>query len=204
MTPFDVWTAGLDVARMGNDASVLALRTGDVVRELIAWRGLTTDASADRVVGELRARGRPLVNDHWDVAGRKVRRIDLFGDSTGVGAGVMDGLRRLGAKTAVDFVAAGQATDPARFANRRSEVAWIARTWLEDDRLAIPPVPDLIEDLCALRWKLDPRGRTLLEPKDDFRRRVGRSSDAIDPVTYSLANERLSRHGAWGRGSWSG
>jgi hypothetical protein len=73
----------LDPARKGPDSSVLALRYGDVVEELVVWQKLRTTDSARRAVAEMERLGVPLS-----------RGITV--DEPGLGGGVIDALEDLG------------------------------------------------------------------------------------------------------------
>jgi len=71
-----------------------------------------------------------------------------------------------------------------KFANKRSEVHWKFREALEPnlgEPVALPPDPELLADLAAPTWKLTPRG-ILIEPKEDIKKRLGRSPDKGDSV----------------------
>jgi hypothetical protein len=51
--------------------------------------------------------------------------------------------------------------------------------------IALPPDDDLREELIAPRCSFTVRGM-LLEPKDDIRKRIGRSPDRADAVVMAL------------------
>lgn len=197
------WTAALDVARMGADSSCLAVRQEMTVRELVTWKLATTDATAARTVAELRARGIPTGRERvYDVNGCPVPPARIVVDSTGVGAGVFDMLRR-DRHNAHEFVAAGRAREPDRFANQRAEAAWTLRGLLERDLIALPPVTALSEELAALRWQVDGNGRVQLEDKALLRGRLGRSPDHADAVMMAFSNVIVSDRQVWGQGRWT-
>ena len=82
----------------------------------------------------------------------------------------------------VAFVAAKSARDSERFSNCRSEAGWLLREALESRRMALPDDPELIEELLALEWTLDPQGRTALGAKDAIKARLRRSPDRADAL----------------------
>jgi hypothetical protein len=46
---------------------------------------------------------------------------------------------------------------------------------------------DLAAELNAPRWKADPRGRKALEPKEETKKRLGRSPDNADALVLAFA-----------------
>ena len=77
-----VW--GLDVARQGDDSSVLCKRQGPVVHTLNVWRNLDLMQLSGAVKAE------------YDAAPPSKRPVEIIVDSNGFGAGVLDRLRELG------------------------------------------------------------------------------------------------------------
>lgn len=199
---------GVDVARSGldGDDSVIAIRTGDVVRELIVVPGRDLTAITGRVAALLRTTDGAIA----------------VVDETGIGAGVLDRLAEQGLP-AYGFVAAGRSTATDRsgefpFLNVRAESWWRVREALtpyqpttpvidpvtglpagepyraptgrtvEDGTtlLAIPDDDMLLAELTAPRWKLTSTGKIQVESKDEIRKRLGRSTDRADAVVMSL------------------
>jgi hypothetical protein len=120
-------------------------------------------------------------------------------DAVGVGAGVVDQL-----PDQVVPVKAGSSPAEYRdrnteydFYNLRSQLWWTLREALKDYRLALPDPPsDLVEDLCAPRY--DFRGKGLevrVEPKDQIKKRIGRSPDFGDALGIGWALTELTLQG---------
>ncbi len=201
--PNGEWCAGLDVARMGADQSCLAVRQGMTMRELIPWQLHTTDETAARTIAELESRGIPTGKHRvFGIDGRPIAAGLVHVDSTGIGAGVFDMLRRDGHNVA-EFIAAARAGEPDRFTNRRAEAAWTLRRLLERDMIALPPSDDLTQELVALRWQVDGAGRVQLEDKTLLRGRLGRSPDHADAVMMAFSGLQASDRQAWGQGRWT-
>lgn len=77
------------------------------------------------------------------------------------------------------------------FVNKRAQWAWQFREWLDPGSgldLALPPDPQMRSDLCAMRWKMTPRG-IQIEAKEDLKKRLGRSPDRGEAVIYCAADE---------------
>ena len=114
---------GLDVARYGDCKSVLMRRQG-LWAKLVRWWGKTDlMAIADSVAG------------HMVVDPPQACFID-----TGMGAGVIDRLRQLGWKNVIDVVFGAASGDP-RFANKRAEMWWAVKDWLEAGGVIPPRTP---------------------------------------------------------------
>lgn len=120
-------------------------------------------------------------------------------DAIGVGAGTVNELRRLGksvqalnvsmppkmqAEKAPDGGTYEWAPDSNQFKNLRSQMYWQAR---EDFRLGaidVPEDPELWEELTAPTFVDEPK--TIVEPKDEVKKRLGRSPDKAD--AFVIAN----------------
>src|SRR2546427_7739808 len=105
-------------------------------------------------------------------------------DEVGLGSGLLDRLRELGYGTAA-FNGGWKARRPHKFANARSEAAWLLRLALEQGTVALPDDPKLTDELCAVTWSPDSQGRVSLQSKDDLRKIIGRSCDRLDAVAMA-------------------
>ena len=170
---------GVDVARFGDDRSVVAFRRGRDARSIpaIILGGVDTMALAGRVALE--------VQNH--------RPDAVFVDGGGVGGGVVDRLRQLGVPiTEVQFGGAHEEVSmtgerPA-YGNKRAEMWGNMRTWLEGG--AIPDDDDLAADLTGPQHGFAIRqGRDviMLERKQDIKLRGLRSSDLGDALALTFA-----------------
>lgn len=159
---------GVDVARYGSDSTVVMLRAGGYVRVVETLRGRALTETAGVVIRLWQRFGCPIAVD-----------------DTGVGGGLTDMLREQGLPV-TGVIAAAQATDPAHFANQRAESFWMLRRWLEAGALALPD-DELAGQLARLRYKLDSRGRILIESKQDMRARGLPSPDKADALALTFA-----------------
>lgn len=76
------------------------------------------------------------------------------------------------------------------FRNLRAEATWRLRELLAPDseeKVALPPDPQLRADLACYRWKLVSGGVIQVESKDDIRKRLGRSPDDGDAVIVAMS-----------------
>lgn len=116
-------------------------------------------------------------------------------DVIGIGAGVMAYLRRIGYRArgfwASKDTAYKDASGETGFVNWRSCGWWLLREMLSPSsgyNICLPPDEDLTTDLIALRWTHTNDDRQLIrvEPKENIRRRIGRSTDAGDAVMMAI------------------
>lgn len=171
---------GCDIARFGEDQSVIAIRQGRRVTGLKAWRGADTMVTAERIVSEANSRGVGLV----------------FIDEAGVGGGPLDRVKQLvERKDRIRGVnVARTARDDRTFTNLRAELSWRLRERFEKGEIAIPDDTALISELAALRYGYDQKARIKLEPKDEAKSRLGRSPDRADSVMLAYAGDVLGAH----------
>ena len=159
---------GVDVARFGDDRSVICRRQGLWCHEL-------------RVVEKA---------DNMTFAGIVAREIDDFRPDgvfidAGRGEGVIDRLRQLGYRV-MEINFGGRASDSGKYANKRSEMWDRVREWLEAGA-AIPNDPDLKSELASPTYKFDAAGHLVLEPKEKLKERGLRSPDMADALALTFA-----------------
>jgi phage terminase large subunit len=168
----EVW--GVDVARFGDDKSVLTKRRGRLVKPQQAWQGIDTMALASEV---------------WAQA--KVEKpAQIAVDVIGVGAGVVDRLKDLssGADWPVQIVGVNTSVrveDGTNY-NLRAKVWEATRDWLKDAPVSLPNDATLKAELCALKY-LYRNGLRLIESKDDAKKRGIKSPDFADSLTLTFA-----------------
>ena len=160
---------GVDVARFGSDKTALCVRRGWRVESLRSFTRIDTM----RTAGEAAA----LVRDH-DIPA-------VFVDEGGLGAGVVDRLRELGAPVhGVQF--GGKARQSGRFANMRAELFWELRRLFNDNLIAIPRDEELISQLLGLRYDVTSAGQVKMESKSSLRKRGLRSPDKADALALAF------------------
>jgi hypothetical protein len=171
---------GVDVGA-GGDEAVIRERRGMVVgRE---WRTRTRDSEelVDLIVTAINITGATNV---------KV-------DTIGVGWGIVGSLRRRkrdGKHTAtiIGVNVAESATAPAKYARLRSQIWWeIGRQLTEDGGWDFSQLEEadrdrLITQLTAPKYAMDASGRIVVEPKDETKKRIGRSPDNADALLLAF------------------
>jgi hypothetical protein len=173
-----VSSVGVDPSR-GGDETTIAARRGWRYDELVTVKpdssGVVTGGAAALRASEVAGEDAPV---HVDVIG--------------IGASVLDHLdpligRRVVAVNGAEGSDAMDMTGKLPFVNRRAECWWRFREALSPDRaprVALPPDPRLLADLCAPRYRLTSRG-LLIEDKEQIKKRLGRSPDRGDAVVLA-------------------
>lgn len=176
--------AGLDVARFGDDESVLAVRRGHRVVAIRVWRGLDGPDLANAVALEVGAMLRP---------GDGV--VQVLIDGNGVGASAFDAMRRLPKERGLQASSVNVSTSPTAtspdepaFLNLRAQLHFAARDWLREGG-AIPDDDKLIQELLAPVFSFDGQNRLRVESKDEIRCKLtpSRSPDRADALMLTFA-----------------
>ena len=160
---------GVDPAWLGADRSAAVLRQGMTARILFCRRGLDTSRLAELVA----RRAEEIVPDA------------IFVDQTGVGAGVVDQLKRT-SHPVIGVAFSQTPLEPERFANRRAEMWWRVRDWLAEGP-SLEESQDLRDDLVAPEYHYTPTGKVLLESKANMRKRGLASPDLGDALALTFA-----------------
>lgn len=172
---YDPLILGVDVARFGDDSSVIVPRRGlDAHR--IPWRqfrGLDTMQLAAQVA----------------LAITELRPDAVFVDETGVGAGVIDRLRQLG-HSRVYGVNNGSKPDGGLeqevCVNKGAECWCRGRAWLKAGG-SIPDDQELRDDLTGREYGYNAKNEIVLESKEDMKRRGLASPDKADGLFLTFA-----------------
>lgn len=185
----DPFVIGVDVARYGDNESVIYVRKG-------------RDAQS---IAPMRFRGLGVVDlaNHISEVYHRYQADAIFVDGGGVGGGVVDCLRNLhvpcfdinfGSKPDQTGYIVGDVG--SRYANKRAEMWGAMRQWLKVG--SIPNLPDLQAQLVGPTYALDLQGRILLEKKEDMRRRGLDSPDIADALALTFAMPVMMHDNAGG------
>jgi hypothetical protein len=169
---------GVDVARYGDDQTVLVVRQGRKVLKVLKFRELDTMQVAREVVTVIKQFRIPVT----------------FVDGVGVGAGVVDRLRMLGYEV-VEVNAGETAYDDETYYNKRAEMWGRMRDWL--------PGADLPDDqgmraaLIGIEFDFDDKERIRMERKKDMKRRGQASPDEGDALAHTFAEALGDLNRGW-------
>ena len=161
---------GIDPARFGDDRSVIFRRQGRQAFKPVVYRGIDNMELATRVAN--------LIEEHSPDA--------VFCDA-GAGSGVIDRLRQL-SYDVIEIPFGGKAMKPDQFINRRSEMWWLMKQWIEEGG-AIPNDIALKQELATPIYWYDNVGRRVLESKDQIKKRLqgAGSPDLADALALTFA-----------------
>jgi len=177
---------GVDVARFGDDETVIPLREGAKVEIFSHARGHDTM----RTVGEVWHCVQDRIVPVW---GKGVR-VAVKVDADGLGAGVVDRLKELqeekekalGIKIEiVEIHGSAKPRNPMMFKNQRAEIHWGLRELLDD--IALPRDPILAAQLIAIKYKRNSAGQIEIVDKGEIKKRLGQSPDRAEGVIYAFA-----------------
>jgi hypothetical protein len=172
---FDEKVMGVDVARFGDDKSVIYFRHGRDGAPMPYCRYDKMDTM------QLAAHVADWVQ-RW-------KPDAVFVDEGGIGGGVVDRLVQLGFGNVVQGINFGGKADYPRTgekaANKRAEMWLSARGWL--DRGSLPQDELLASELTAPMYKYDAQNAILLERKEDMKKRGSPSPDIADAFVLTFA-----------------
>lgn len=165
---------GIDVARFGDDKSVITFRRGRVLLKQVILSKLD--------VAQVAARARAEISAYNEAPEQ------IAVDTIGIGAGVADMMRawypkKNGQEVVVDVNAALRMSNGLDY-NLRAQMWREMREWLKS--ASIPNDQELRTDLTALRYGFR-GGELLLESKDDAKRRGVKSPDRGDSLALTFA-----------------
>lgn len=169
--------AALDVARFGDDSSILTVKQGNRILSIKQWQGKSTTE---------------LTRLTADVIFQDNVRTLIIDNGGGHGSGPIDQLRELVGNICdiVEFHGAGKANDN-RYANARAETMFLAKKWLETG--SIVNNTKLVAELVSIEYKFTTNNAIIIEKKADYKKRMGQSPDALDSFAmlfYHRANSR--------------
>lgn len=159
---------GVDIAREGDDESVLCIRDGNVVKPFLVWNHLDTMQSVNRIAAIL------------DLE----KPSKIFVDSVGVGGGIYDRLKELG--YAVIPLNGGERAYEETYYNSRSEMYWGVRKALEADALILPDDDILTNEMLNIEYSFTVKNKFRVEPKDETKKRLGKSPDRFDALAATF------------------
>lgn len=159
---------GVDVAREGDDRTVLFPRQGLVAFQPVEMRNAKTHDIAARII---------QAKATW---GSECEFVDSTG---GWGGGVNDSMEQAGHNPIpVNF--AGKPIDP-RYANKRAEMWFRMAEWVKKGG-CLPKIPSLIRELTTPTYTFI-NGKFALEEKKLIKKRLGLSPDMGDALALTFA-----------------
>jgi hypothetical protein len=156
----------------GGDETVIAIRDGNIVKELIAWRDTNTMGTVNRCMNELDKYG--------------VRADCVAVDAGGIGKPMADALAEKG-WVVHPVNNQSPAMEKHTYVNRGTEMWFIAGRMIEQKEVVLPHDEILIQQLISRRICYHSSGKILVESKQEMKRRGLTSPDRADAVVGVLA-----------------
>jgi len=165
---------GVDVAREGDDKSVIAFRRG-----IHAAFPLKTYRNLDSVQGAAQ------VNMAWQSFDADAAFVDNTG---GFGAGWLDQLRTLG-RSPIGVHFNQRATQEDRYYNKRAEMYFRLVQWIKDGG-ALPESRELVAQLTATTYTFQKdSSKLIIAPKEEVKGKIGHSPDEADALALTFAEQ---------------
>lgn len=169
---------GVDIARMGQDESVIYTNRGGRVRLLDTWGKTDLYTASQRIY------------DHAKVLKPSEIRID----GTGVGAGVWDNLAYApefaGDWEVIGIEGASSAPDVTKWANKRAYIYESTRDQMAEGHLDLDIEDEGLKeqlDLITFRYHRT-RNNLVITPKDEMETEMGGSPDRADAFVYATCD----------------
>ena len=164
---------GVDIARFGDDKTVLCFRRGRYCFDLKEYSHMDTVALANLLTKVI----------------KESNPARIFLDLGNNGAGVYDIMADRGYSKIVRGVNfGGKAINDDRYFNKRAEMWANANDWLKQELpVQLKRDDELLDDLCSVNKMYDQKGRLQLEPKEKVKERIGRSPDKADAFVLTFA-----------------
>lgn len=168
-----------DVARFGDDQTVIGDRQGRKARIWSKYRGLDIMQTSQRCM--------KYIDEEEPDA--------FIVDADGIGAGVFDALKHHGydRKTKLfEFHGGSVPDDSNAYYNKRAEVWGLTRAWLMAGA-EIPDDSELADDLTSPEYGFSPKQQIQLEKKDDMKSRGLGSPDSGDMLAMTFAEKIIAK-----------
>lgn len=166
---------GVDIARFGEDDSVIYSNRGGRLRHVSTWNKANAVESANRI----------------HEAAIAIGAHEVRVDGTGLGAPVVDMLAAMGEGyyTTISVVGGAASPDNTRWLNARAYGYDNLREKMMLNQLDID-IDDktLLDEMMVIKYKFSPKGAIQIESKDDMRARGLKSPDRLDAAMYACLN----------------
>lgn len=169
---------GVDIARWGQDESVIAHNQGGNVRVVETWSKCDTVDSARKI------------HAYATRVGAEEVRID----AGGVGGGVYDMLSRLDEFSDGDYLLVGwdnghSSPDITQWSNKRSYAHDSLRTQMMEGSIDLDFDDEVLRDeLQIITYRFTNRGGIQITPKDEMKSEMGGSPDRLDAVIMAACD----------------
>lgn len=191
---------GVDVARMGSDATIVYRIDHGEVWKTDQDTGEPTAATGKRGVlaryeaswSKAPLTGSDPLNlgsaERIDKIAREIGAKVIKIDASGIGGGVIDGLKMLndGAYTVIEIFGGARPTDRRQYVNSRAEGFFDLKKRFRDGVIDVDPRDELLlDELRGIQYEYSDKGPIKIESKDSMKRRGKKSPDRADALWYA-------------------
>lgn len=176
---------GVDVARGGEDKSIILTLKGTKVQGIKEYRELDGPQLANKVIGH--------AEEEFDEQDYVAFAVDVIG----VGASCYDHLNKYGGLKNLEGVNVAEVPSDAepgpdrpKFHRLRDEVLWNVREEFMSRANSIPNDDELIGELTSVRWD-DDTGKIKVEGKKEMKKRGLASPNKLDAYALAIYARRL-------------
>ena len=167
--PVGAIEVGVDVARMGADRTVFYKRKGLKIIDKKIYSQQRINETYDQLINFI------------DMD----KGICVKVDDSGLGGGLTDMLLN-GGYNVVPINFGGEPKDKDKYPNLISEAWFYLKSIIKE--VDIPQDNDLLMELSTRQFKMDNKGRRVIESKDDYKKRGFRSPDLADALILTFIN----------------
>lgn len=163
---------GVDVARFGDDDSVMYTNRGGLLRHHSTWNKANAVESANRI--------------HQAAISLGAKQVHV--DGTGLGAPIVDMLATMceNKYIVISVIGAAASPDNTRWLNARAAGYDNFRELMITGKIDLDMQDkDLIDEMMAIKYKFSSKGSIQIESKDDMRGRGMKSPDRLDAAMYA-------------------
>lgn len=196
---------GVDVAGMGRDDTTICPRFDNVVKEF-------TSFNSGGVADHMKTAG--VIVNYFTKFPKAVAFIDTIGEGAGVYSRLDEqeycgnaSIRKYESVRAYSAKNSNSAKDDNgkemkditgqyTFANMRAYLHWAVRDWLDPKNntgAALPPDDEFAEEATEIMYSFQSNGKIVIEAKEDIKKRLGRSPDKWDGLTYTFWPEQVKK-----------
>lgn len=181
---------GIDVARMGDDSSVIAITQDNVLFDLEEYNSLSITEFATVIEHKIRQ----VAKDFNTIPSN----IPIKVDSTGLGAGLYDILYDNSELQVIEINFSEKAYDDNKYANIRAELWFDLKEKAEKSKISFYKVQDtylknkLRTEYITPYFKFNSKGKIIIESKEETKKRARKGSpnlaDAVNLAFYDQKN----------------
>jgi hypothetical protein len=174
---------GIDVARFGDDRTVIFPRQGIVAFKPDVMRHARDSAVSVDIASRVMQKKIDWQREETDIRAEAEEILTFFDDTVGWAHGAIDVMRAAGHSVhALNY--AGPSPDP-RYFNLRSYMWMKMADWIKAGG-SLPNVPELVGELTAPTYFFQ-SGKMRVEEKDQIKKRLGKSPDLGDALCETFA-----------------